>query len=356
VLGVIGHLAPAVNKFLKTKKIACSDEEAELAKELAKELYGQSLDQFVQDGWLSGRHPVTASSATKCRLQSWFKHNQFPTEPPQPRRNAVFRIGNIVELELMLMAILAGEKISDYQHQAKIERAGWPTNNYLDFIHTSGKDGKRRVVDCKTMASFGFQKLFDWGDPMDDTFGYLGQMSNYIDYALGAGLVDSDEGIFLCFKKDTGHVDEYVVKLDQTLIQKSETNSKIIQDHTEYEECTECDNGTQHSKDADGEDRSVRCVRCVGLPLVKIGAADARRPPREDAYSAVQDKKTGDWKLGLVCSYCDYKFSCWTRPWQRVMFNEKDKPVYDESPEQFLETVIDRRGKPQFHVKRGASN
>ncbi len=273
------HLSGPINEYLQTKEIKVSAEDASVAVELVKTLYAEGLDKFVGPPWVSGRHPLSANSATRCLLQNWFKHNQFPGEPLHSRVIATFRMGNIVELELYLMALLAGEEISDYQHQAHIDRAGWTTNNYLDFIHRSKVDEKRRVVDAKSMGSFGYQKLFDWNKPMDDLFGYLGQMSTYVDYALEAGLVDSDEGLFLCYSKDKGYVDEYIVPLDKALVAQAHASAKVIQDHTEYMDCPDC-NGTGQCEVSSNPTTLERCGRCTGVPLVSVGAADARRPPR----------------------------------------------------------------------------
>ena len=344
------HLAPAINQFFKDKKVRCSDEEADLVKELVSERYGDSVDKFVSDGWVPGRHPLSASGATKCYLQNWFKHNQFPAEPPTPRRNATFRMGSIVELELFLVAVLAGEKVSAYQHKAVIARGGWPTNNYLDFVHTSSIDGKTRVVDCKTMSSIGYQMLFDWGKGMDDNFGYLGQMSNYIDYALWAGLADSDEGLFLCYKKDTGHIDEHLVQFDRSLIAKTEDNSRIIQEHTEYRECDLCTEGYTAEKNDDGSEFRKRCLACVGLPLVVVGASGDNRPGRPSDINV--ERTTSGWKLPTVCGYCDYKFSCWSQPRQRVAFDEGERPIYTEATTQKIEVEVDKKGKPAFYVRK----
>jgi len=228
-LGKASHLAHSIKKFFEnTADVFTSVEHRALVAELIKEYYGQSFDQLLEGGWISGRHPLTAHSATKCILSNWFKHNRFPREELPSRVQATFRVGGIVELELYAASLFAGEDCSHYQHKLTIERGGWPTNNYLDWIHKSKVDGKRRVVDCKTMSSYAFQRLFDRGEALDDTFGYCGQMSNYIDECLEQGLVDSDEGIFLCYKKDTGHIEEYVYTMDKSLVRESNLSSKII--------------------------------------------------------------------------------------------------------------------------------
>ena len=347
--GTVKHLSPAINEFFKTKIAKCAPDQVPLVRELARELYGQSFDTFTGGGWTPGRHPITASSSTKCLLQSWFRHNQFPQEPLHPRVGATFRMGNIVELDLYLVAILAGEEVSDYQHQAQIQMGGWPTNNYLDFIHTSRVDGLRRVVDCKTMSSFSYQRVFDWGKGVDDSFGYLGQMSQYVNYALEAGLADTDEGVFLCYKKDTGHIDEHIVRLDKALIAKANASSKIIQDHTEYTDCSDCVQSEPVEGHGAAQEGYRRCHRCMGVPLVAAGQADSRRPPRPAEYAAVSGPD--GWRLPLQCSYCDYKFSCWTRPWQRIGFSE-GKPVYEETPEQYIQVHVDKKGKPQFLIQQ----
>ena len=338
----VAHLAPQILEYLQNpSQPLCSVEQAEVARELIVATYAENFRKWsTPNDYQSGRHPISAHASTKCYLQSWFKHNQFPKEKLSPRTQSVFRIGGIVEVELYAMALFAGAEVTNWQQQMSIVRAGWPTNNFLDFIHKSPIDGKRRVVDAKTMASFSYERMLKQG--VDDSFGYLGQMSSYIEWCLENDLVDCDEGIFLCFKKDTGHIGESVVRMDPLLIKQANASAQTIQQHTEYKVCT-----------APHEEDITRCEVCRGVPLVDVGGADSRRPPRPPGYEPVDVK--GRWKLGLQCTYCDYKFSCWTRPHQRVQIEVTDHglpaPQYSELPEQQI-TVEVERGKPVFYVRQ----
>jgi hypothetical protein len=348
-LGRVTHLAPGINEFFRTKEIKCSPEQVALVLEYVKELYSQGVEQFAGSGWQSGRHPVTAHSATRCYLQSWFKHNQFPTEPATAKRNATFRCGNVIEVELYLAAVLGGEEISEYQTKAEILQAGWRTNNYIDFIHRSPIDGLRRVVDVKSMGNYGYNKIFEWSKGMDDGFGYLGQMSNYIRWALNEGLVDCDEGLFLCYKKDTGDIDEYAYTMDPALLEKSEAHSQIVQDHTVYVDCAECTEGyiDVETPAGSGTFTQARCLRCVGLPVVSVGASDDNRPARPKEFQVA----FGD-DIEFRCGYCDYKNSCWTYPYQRVSYDHKGDPVFTKKPQQWLRRRFEK-GKPKFSVEKG---
>lgn len=344
----VKHIVPQVLEYLQDPQHPlCSNEKAEVARELIVATYEENFRKWcTPSDYLSGRHPISAHASTKCVLANWFKHNQFPHEPLSARTQATFRMGGIVETELYACALLAGADVSHWQHKLVIDRAGWPTNNFIDFVHRSPVDGRRRVVDAKTMASYSYQRAMK--DGVDDGFGYLGQMSTYIDAALKEGIVDCAEGIFLCYKKDTGHIDEVVVQCDPGKVDQANAASKLVQDTTEYRDCPD------HSDYEDTKEGVLptKCETCLGLPLVDVGAADSRRPGRPSKYAPVE--RNNRWALCLQCTYCDYKFSCWTRPHQRVQIETSNNgipmPQYKELPEQEI-TVEIEKGKPVFYVK-----
>ena len=327
------HLAPAIERFYRDRKVMVSPEVQMALTEQIAEHNKQSLEQWSSgEDSEKGRNPVTASSATKCVLSNWFSHNKFPSEPLPGRAAATFRIGHLVEADLYCAAVLAGEEVSHFQHQMKATLGGWTSNAYIDFLHKSSIDGKRRIVDVKTMSSYSYEKIFKRNQKMDDTFGYLGQFSVYAAQGIKDGIVDSPEVLVLCYNKNTGHIGEYLYEAEVSKVEEAHANSALVQKHTEY-------------------------LPGQAPPFeVDVGKMDANRPPRPKGYEP-ELMRNGDYKLGLQCSYCPYKFSCWTRPHQRIHIgigpHENPLPMYDtqEPLDQWVEVEY-KSGKPIFVIKR----
>jgi hypothetical protein len=345
-----GHLAQPILDFLDTKVLGVDAGEKDDIDDMIVAMYRQQHEESMRE-WDKGKNPVTAHSATKCYLQNWFQHNQFPAEPMAPRVKANFRMGGIVETELLYWALLAGEECTNIQDKRHVTLGGWRSASYIDWIHKSKVDGKRRVCDSKSMSNFAFMKLFDWKKPMDDGFGYIGQGNIYMQEWGEAGLIDEPwEIIFLCFKKDTGHIDEYIVPFNPHKVEEAHENSRIIQSHTVYRDC-EC----VSARDLNPK---VECETCFGRKIVvDVGAADGDVPPRPNGMipktKKVKDSK--EYVLDIACSYCPFKWSCWTKPDRRVKVEQNDNnvpvPIISDAEQRiFLE--YDSKGKPQFCVRR----
>jgi hypothetical protein len=348
------HIAEKIYAFLSDKEVLIDTERLAAVDELMVEMYRQQHEDVTKT--YSGHiNPVTCHSATKCYLSNWFKHNQFPAEPFHPRVVSNFTIGHVVEREMLYWLLLQGEEISHIQDRRKVKIGGWESSAYCDWIHKSKVDGKRRLVDAKSQSNYGYKKIFDWHKAVDDSFGYLGQFSLYMKEWGEAGLIDEPwETIMLCFKKDTGHINEIVIPYNPHKVEEAHSNSLLIQAHTTYKDC-ECVEKRDMEPLTD-------CEKCWGKKsVVVVGASDSNRPerPRGMEPEVATVNKNREYVLPLSCSYCDYKWSCWTRPNARVDVEMNDKyspvPIFTSQPEQrpWLEY---EKGSPKFCVRRKKSN
>jgi hypothetical protein len=133
------------------------------------------------------------SSLGKKNRQLWYKaHTQSNASyNPLPYDTALkFTYGNILESLLLLLVKTAGYDVSDSQKEYELDGV----RGHID-CKINGY-----VVDCKSASGYSFSK-FKKGDLMDDPFGYMHQLSAYIQ---ADGM--KNEGGFLVINKESGEI------------------------------------------------------------------------------------------------------------------------------------------------------
>ena len=208
-----------------------------------------------------------------CSRSLWYDINgDEQAEKFNPQTRLKFMIGDIVEAFIIYLAKEAGHHVSN--QQAEIEMDG--IKGHIDcFIDDE-------LVDIKSASSFAMKKFKNGTLPDDDPFGYISQMSGYGN-ALG-----KKRGTFLAFDKSSGELATY-------------THSQLENTKIKIKEVKEA----------------------VGMP----------KPP-DRCFETVKDRQTGRQKLGVNCSYCSHKHTCWD--------GELDLKF--------------RSGRPVFFVGRGEEN
>jgi hypothetical protein len=206
-----------------------------------------------------GGGTLRASNLGKpCSRQLWFHvHRSSDAEPLPAATRLKFLFGDILEEFLLFLARAAGHTVTD--EQAEIEVNG--VKGHIDgFI-----DG--RLVDCKSASPYAFEKFKQHKVGEDDAFGYIDQLGTYLSGSRNnPNLVDRDVASFLAIDKSQGH---------------------IVLD-------TYPDTGKDYAALAD-EKRKI---------------LEAKEPP-ERPYKDVPYMKSGNKKLGVACSYCPFKWTCW---------------------------------------------
>lgn len=185
-----------------------------------------------------------------CSRSLWYDVNgDDEAESFSPQTRLKFMIGDIVEALLIYLAKEAGHSVTE--QQAEIEMEG--IKGHIDCVIDE------ELVDIKSASSFAMKKFKNGTLPNDDPFGYISQISGYGN-ALG-----KKRGTFLAFDKSSGELATY------THAQLENTEIKI---------------------------KEVKAA--VELP-----------DPPDRCFETVKDRQTGRQKLGVNCSYCSHKQTCW---------------------------------------------
>jgi hypothetical protein len=201
-----------------------------------------------------------------CTRALWYDINgDKDAELLRPETKIKFMMGDIVEALLIYLAQEAGHKVTNQQAEIEIEGIKGHIDSFIDG----------ELVDIKSSSSYGMKKFKNGTLPDDDPFGYIDQISGY------ANAFKKKQATFVAFDKSTGELATY------THTKLSDTAAKIK----------------------------------------KVKADTSMEEPPERAFAAVNDKQSGGKKLGVNCSYCSHKVTCWSIPGIDTKFRS-GRPVF----------------------------
>lgn len=192
-----------------------------------------------------------------CDRKLWYDINS-PEKPEAlpPETKVKFLFGDILEELLLFLAEQAGHTVEGRQDELEINGVLGHRDAIIDGV----------TVDCKSASTFSFAKFAAGLTPDNDSFGYLDQLNAYIHAGQSDPLVvDKNRGAFLVIDKTLG---------------------KICLDVHQY-----------------------RTVDYSSLIQYKKAIYSSETPPPR-AFDPVPDGKSGNMKLGTVCSYCHRKDEC----------------------------------------------
>jgi hypothetical protein len=194
---------------------------------------------------------------TKCDRKLWYSIKCPELSEPLPASARFkFLFGDVIEELLLFLARASGHTVENEQKEVKLVGV----TGHIDGV----VDGE--LVDCKSASTFGFKKFKEHGLGQDDPFGYLTQLDGYLSAMPDGDLSNTSRGHFLVADKTLGHI---------TL----DTYEKANVDY----------------------DKLVANKRAMlAFP----------QPPTR-AYDDVKDGESGNRKLGMACSYCAFKSTCW---------------------------------------------
>lgn len=205
----------------------------------------------------------------KCDRKVWYKWNGAPNEEPL-RGNTLFKFlyGDLLEELLLTLVSVSGSKVELEQKRIEYEHTnGWTISGRIDAVI----DGV--LVDVKSTSSYGFKKYKEGIDPVNDTFGYIPQLSGYYNLGFKEDIeVSSHNPGFLFVDKQNGNI--CFTEVDKSNLW---TETKIKND----------------------------IERVASLTSIE----DVSSIPR--GYADVPEGKSGNKKLGIQCSYCPFKADCW---------------------------------------------
>lgn len=194
------------------------------------------------------------SSIGKPDRKLWYEaHNQSREElPPQARMK--FLYGDILECLLLFLAAEAGHTVENQQGEVEV-------NGVLGHLDST-IDGA--LVDVKSASTQSFRKFKEGNLANDDPFGYMEQLAGYNEG------VNADRAGFLVIDKTLGHLTFLEIPVDD--LKALKVPERI-----------------EHLKEV---------VASPDIP--------------ERCYDPVPDGESGNMKLNTNCSYCDFKFDCWS--------------------------------------------
>ena len=198
------------------------------------------LKVYLEKSRSERKKALRMSSIGKPDRRVWMEVNGPEREKELPADALMrFLYGSIIEELVLFLVREAGHLVTSEQKEVNVNGV----TGHLDCKI----DGE--VVDVKSASNYGFKK-FKNGFDNDDEFGYIGQLSGYVQAE------DKDTGFFLAMNKATGEL--ALLEID---------NFDII-----------------NAK----------------------GRIDALRKTLNN-----KDGKSGNKQLARICRYCQFKFDCW---------------------------------------------
>jgi hypothetical protein len=220
--------------------------------EKASKAFSEDLTRVVVDVFRKRpRYLRLSNLSSPCRRKLWYSINTPELAEKLPGYAHIkFLIGHVTEAVILFLARLAGHSVTDEQREVNVHGV----SGHIDGM----VDGD--LVDVKSASPYSFKKFEGGLRPESDSFGYLGQLGSY------GNVLGTRRGHFLA-------VDKVLGKL-----------------HLDTHELPE--------KDLKQEVEDVRAI-----------LADNEPPPR--GFEDEADGASGNRKLGTICSYCDFKDTCW---------------------------------------------
>ena len=218
------------------------------------EEFGEKIKDAIRS-W-SSPHKQTSglrmSNIGRPARQLWFESRSEDKKTFSAPTLIKFLYGHVLEELVVLLVKLSGHSITDQQKEVSVDGI---------IGHIDCKiDGE--VVDIKTASNFAFKKFREGTLQNDDPFGYMAQLAGY-EAAEG-----TSDGGFLAINKESGELTLY----RPGPFSKPNITARIssIKDYLKLDEL----------------------------------------PPR--CYPDVPEGKSGNRRLGTSCSYCPYKYDCWS--------------------------------------------
>ena len=190
----------------------------------------------------------------------WNHYNGTAGEELQPHTYVKFMYGHLIEEMLLFLTRMAGHTVTEEQRVCKVEGIVGHMDCKIDGV----------VTDVKSASSFGFKKFKDGTLAYDDPFGYIDQIKAY------AHSEGQTEFGWLAMDKANGHLTYLKYDLNDTEAPVYEVLKGDIVDRV------------KHVK------------KLVEQP-----------EPVEWCYPPVPDGKSGNSKLSIGCSYCQFKDHCY---------------------------------------------
>lgn len=202
-----------------------------------------------------GEEVLRFSALGKKDRQLWYAANMpEKAESLSPKTMFKFMYGDVIEVLLLFLAKESGHEVTHEQFEVEADGVRGHMDACIDGVPT----------DCKSASPYGYKKFEDGSFVFDDPFGYIPQLSGYANE-----LGKTERAGFLAAEKVAGDI--CFAEIDKYTIEGNPPRPRI-----------------EHLR----------------------GVINSDTPP-ERCYEAVPEGKSGNMKLGVGCSYCPFKDTCW---------------------------------------------
>lgn len=230
----------------------------------AKNQWLQEMDKLITRRLVSekslDRAPALRVSVLgACDRKIYYDIHQenFPEpEKLEPHTLIKFLYGDLIEELILLFARLTGHKVEREQEEVDINGVKGHIDAIIDDV----------LVDVKSASAYSFRKFEDHSLEQNDPFGYMSQLSGY-NFALKDDVVGAG---FLAVNKELGKI--ALMQVPTSVLESYDVPARV-----EY--------------------------------LREVIAKDS---PPDRCYEDEDMGKSGNRKLGVNCSYCKWKTTCWS--------------------------------------------
>lgn len=246
----LSNLIPDIHKVL-TGEIEVTEEQIErFALQLSKTI-SNSLNKREPD------KNLRMSKMGEPSRKLWYSVNQpEKAEKFEDKTLLKFLYGNIIEDLVLFLAEAAGHTVEDRQKEVEIAGVKGHIDAKIDGV----------LIDAKSASSFQFQKFKNGTIAHDDQFGYISQLSSYLQACQkDENLQVKGEAFFLAINKEDGSLCLTPVKRQHDPLEKKYEDLKAL----------------------------------------------VKGPKPERCFEDMPEGKSGNRKLGTRCSYCAFKQDCW---------------------------------------------
>ena len=253
-------LVDDIYKLVSTKEV---EEGVDI--DAAIEQFGENVKNLMRQefGEQKARDPRTLRMSNIGREDRylWNLFNGVEASEVIPGHTYVkFLYGHLIEELLLFLTRAAGHEVTDEQKVCEVNGIKGHMDCKIDGI----------VTDVKSVSTYGFRKFKDGSLAYDDPFGYIAQIKGYA-HAEGATKFG-----WLAMDKQNGHLTYLMYDSEDEFAPVYEKVSYDIEERIQY-----------------------------------VKEMVQQEEPPEVCYEAVPDGKSGNMKLAVGCSYCQYKKQCW---------------------------------------------
>jgi len=219
------------------------------------ENFGKELSQIILQRLTEKRDkPFTLrmSNLGKGARQLWYERKYGNAEKFEGKTLIKFLIGDITEHLLLFLAEVGGHSVTHKQMEVAVDGIKGHIDADIDGV----------TIDAKSASSHAFRKFKDGTLADDDSFGYIEQLSGYC-------IARDTDGAFLAMDKVSGELAVYSLSKEE-------------------------------AKQLDIHSRIAYLKKALNSDVI---------PDR--CYSDEPEGSSGNRKLNVNCSYCQFKNKCW---------------------------------------------